>query len=96
MLGEKIGDSVGYRVRFDTRISANTSVVASAVKRAMRLHEGNILAFLPGQAEILKCHELLDDTIQDAEILPLYGMLPPEKQQQVLSPNNDVDCFGLG
>ncbi|MDE7419959.1 MAG: ATP-dependent helicase HrpB [Muribaculaceae bacterium] len=63
------------------------SAVASTVKRAIRQHEGNILAFLPGQAEILKCRELLDDTSQDAEILTLYGMLPTEKQQQVLSPN---------
>ncbi|MDE5793586.1 MAG: ATP-dependent helicase HrpB [Muribaculaceae bacterium] len=83
--GKKFDVKIIHGEDFDFKDCAST--VASAVKRAMRLHEGNILAFLPGQAEILKCYELLSDTIQDAEILTLYGMLPPEKQQQVLSPN---------
>ena len=34
--------------------------VAAAVMRAHREHEGDILAFLPGQADIQRCEELLD------------------------------------
>lgn len=63
-----------------------SSAVANAVKRAMRLHDGNILAFLPGQAEILKCHDILTEKLENVEILTLYGMLPADKQQQVLAP----------
>ena len=60
--------------------------VASRVRKAIREHDGNILAFLPGQAEILKCRELLAETTDDVEILTLYGMLPQEQQQRVMMP----------
>lgn len=59
-------------------------VVASSVRRALRNHDGNILAFLPGQGEILKCRDLLEETAEDVEILPLYGMMPAELQQSVM------------
>ncbi|MDE6562555.1 MAG: DEAD/DEAH box helicase, partial [Muribaculaceae bacterium] len=61
--------------------------VASKVRKAIREHDGNILAFLPGQAEILKCQELLTKTEDDVEIYTLYGMLPPEQQQRVMMPS---------
>lgn len=62
------------------------SMVACAVKKAFRRHEGSILAFLPGQAEILKCQEMLAATMEDADILTLYGMMTPQQQRQVLIP----------
>ncbi len=61
-------------------------VVARAIVRAHREQKGDILAFLPGQGEIARCAELLGDSLPDTEILPLYGMLSPEKQRRVLSP----------
>jgi len=60
------------------------AAVASAVRRAHREQEGDILAFLPGQAEIMKCAELLEGKIGTTEILLLYGMLTPERQQRAL------------
>lgn len=36
-----------------------TQAIASAIVRAYREHDGNILAFLPGQAEIIRCEEML-------------------------------------
>ncbi|MDE5663307.1 MAG: ATP-dependent helicase HrpB [Muribaculaceae bacterium] len=62
------------------------TVVARAIVRAHREQKGDILAFLPGQGEIARCAALLGDSLPDTEILPLYGMLPPEKQRKVLSP----------
>ncbi|MDE5902733.1 MAG: ATP-dependent helicase HrpB [Muribaculaceae bacterium] len=62
------------------------TVVARAIVRAHREQKGDILAFLPGQGEIARCAALLGDSLPDTEILPLYGMLPPEKQRRVLSP----------
>ncbi|MDE6447093.1 MAG: ATP-dependent helicase HrpB, partial [Muribaculaceae bacterium] len=62
------------------------TVVARAIVRAHREQKGDILAFLPGQGEIDRCAALLGDSLPDTEILPLYGMLPPEKQRKVLSP----------
>lgn len=69
---------------FDPRDCA--AEVARVVRRAHRGHEGDILAFLPGQGEIARCAELLDGTLGPTELLPLYGMLSPEQQRRVLSP----------
>lgn len=69
---------------YDMRDSATE--VARAIRRAWMEREGNILAFLPGQAEIMKSRELLQDILIDAEILTLYGMMPPEEQRRALTP----------
>lgn len=61
------------------------AVVARAVVRAHREQEGDILVFLPGQAEIVRCAELLGDTLGTTRVLPLYGRLSPELQHQVLA-----------
>lgn len=68
---------------FDSRDCA--SAVALAVRKAHREQEGDILAFLPGQSEIEKCAELLGAALSTTRILPLYGMLPPERQRCVLT-----------
>ena len=68
--------------------------VAHRVRLALREHEGDILAFLPGEAEIRSCAELLegipgragndkegggiDGDGDGIDIYPLYGLLPPE------------------
>lgn len=62
------------------------SIVSRCVKEAYRTHDGNILAFLPGQAQILKCCDLLSEALDSAEILPLYGSMPPEQQHRVMIP----------
>lgn len=62
------------------------SVVASNVRKALRHHEGNILAFLPGQAEIMKCRDILAETTENADVLTLYGMMSQEEQRRVLLP----------
>ena len=63
--------------------------VAAIVMQAHRDHEGDILAFLPGQADILRCEELLANSLADTptQIFPLYGNLPPEKQRQAIAPS---------
>ena len=62
--------------------------VARAVCRAHREQEGNILVFLPGQGEIMRCLEALTGQLGDTEILPLYGSLPPEKQRRAIIPDS--------
>lgn len=62
-------------------------VVARAIWKALRNHEGNILAFLPGQAEILKCKELLSNCTDDVDLHTLYGMMSQEEQRRVLLPS---------
>ncbi len=56
-MGKSFDVKITHGEDFDFKDCA--SEVARAVKKAFRQHDGNILAFLPGQAEILKCQELL-------------------------------------
>ncbi len=63
-----------YGEDFDYRDCA--VAVARAVRRALREQEGNILAFLPGQAEIMRWLDLLELDQADVEILTLYGLMP--------------------
>lgn len=84
-------DGKMYDVRIingeDIDASQCAAAVASAVRRAYRTHDGNILAFLPGQGEIASCMTMLSGTLPDAMILPLHGMLPPEEQYKAVEYN---------
>lgn len=84
-------DGKMYDVRIingeDIDASQCAAAVASAVRRAYRMHDGNILAFLPGQGEIASCMTMLSGSIPDAVILPLHGMLPPEEQYKAVEYN---------
>lgn len=61
--------------------------VARAVCKAHRSHEGDILAFLPGQAEILKCKDFLEADLSSSKIIPLYGNLSPQEQRMAILPS---------
>jgi ATP-dependent helicase HrpB len=56
--------------------------VARAVRTALAKHQGDILAFLPGMAEIRRAQSALDDC--GAVVLPLHGDLPPAEQDRAL------------
>lgn len=56
------------------------------ILKALREHPGDVLAFLPGQAEIRKCHELLKRQ-REVMICPLYGQLSYAEQQAALVPD---------
>ena len=60
-------------------------VAASAVRRALQEQEGDILVFLPGQAEIMRCAELLQGV--GATVLPLYGNLSSQEQRRAIMPS---------
>ncbi len=62
-------------------------VAASAVRRALKEHDGDILVFLPGQADIMKCAELLKGI--PSAVLPLYGNLPPAEQRRAILPSRE-------
>ena len=68
---------------------ANTCVAdtATTIRRALREQSGDILAFLPGQGEIMKCRDLLANLPSDIHICTLYGMLPFEEQRRTLAPS---------
>ncbi|WP_448549061.1 ATP-dependent helicase HrpB [Thalassotalea fusca] len=53
--------------------------------------DGDVLVFLPGQADIKRCLQLADESLQgQAEYLPLYGGLTLAQQERVLHRNTDM------
>lgn len=65
---------------------------AATVSKAMRQHDGDVLAFLPGEAEIHKCEEILRNSFRDdpeIRIHPLYGMLPLQQQTEAIMPDRN-------
>lgn len=73
----------------DTDVDGNDlpQAVCAAIVRAHRSHEGDILAFLPGQGEIERCRELLGTSLSPTAVLPLYGNLSPEQQRRAIAPS---------
>ncbi len=66
--------------------------VAGAVRRALAdSPEGDVLCFLPGEAEIRRCEEELreDASRLGVEVLPLYGAMPKEAQDYVVARSAD-------
>ena len=62
--------------------------MVEAIARALARDTGSILAFLPGQGEILRVAERLSERIKDSSVViaPLYGALGPEAQDRAIEP----------
>ena len=63
--------------------------VTDAVLRALAQEAGSVLAFLPGQGEIVRTAERLRERIKDPDIdiCPLYGALDMVAQDRAISPS---------
>lgn len=61
--------------------------VARIVLKALREQEGDVLAFLPGEAEIRRCAALLAGSDIGANVYPLYGMMPSSEQRRAIAPS---------
>jgi ATP-dependent helicase HrpB len=62
-------------------------LVAQTVRLAHRDYEGDILAFLPGEADIRRCAEHLGSSLGATKVFPLYGMLSGEEQRRAIAPS---------
>ncbi len=63
--------------------------VASAVVQAWGEEEGDILAFLPGVAQIERCGDLLAERLPGALVLPLHGQVEPAGQRAAIRRDPD-------
>ena len=61
-----------------------TDEVARLIIRAQREQDGDILVFLPGEAEIRRVAEALPN---DSTIMPLYSRLSPSEQRAAIAPS---------
>jgi ATP-dependent helicase HrpB len=61
--------------------------VADIARAALARHEGDVLAFLPGAAEIHRAQEQLASSLPgDVDVVPLYGELAAAAQDAALRP----------
>ena len=64
-----------------------SELVAHYIREAHKTEAGDILAFLPGEAEIRRCEELLGTALGATHICPLYGMLSNAEQKAAIAPS---------
>ena len=77
---------VQYREDLENRAPADRA--AAAVAEMLAMSGGDILVFLPGVGEIRQTARRLETLAADQNlaVMPLYGDLPAEKQDDVLAP----------
>ncbi|RKN35687.1 ATP-dependent helicase HrpB [Micromonospora musae] len=62
--------------------------VAATIRRALREHDGDVLAFLPGAGEIASVAGRLADLRDTVDLLPLHGRQPAGEQDAALRPRS--------
>lgn len=62
-------------------------LAARVCLEAVEKNEGDVLVFLPGEFEIKKCADILNQHLTNIIIHPLYGQLPPREQMLAILPN---------
>lgn len=67
-------------------VAAIADQVRPALRRVLAEEDGSVLVFLPGQAEIRRLAEQLDDLPADVDLLPLYGDLDGAGQEAAVAP----------
>ncbi len=80
-------DTTGYKNSYGYEDCAVAT--AAIIAKAHQAHDGDILAFLPGQGEIQRCLEILGDSLDPTTVYPLYGNLSPEMQRKAIAPSKE-------
>ncbi len=80
--GKMFPVTVSYAARDLAQPRDLPDALARAVRAALAEHAGDILAFLPGMAEIRRAQAALEGC--GALVLPLHGELPPAEQDRAL------------
>ena len=86
---ESAGRSFPVEIRHAER-AAGVGVedaVAAAIREALAAEAGSVLAFLPGQREIVRTAERLEGRVaENVDIVPLYGQLDARAQDAAIRP----------
>ena len=64
-----------------------SQLTARTILQAHRDHEGDILAFLPGEGEIRRVEEMLAGSLGGTKVYPLYGLLSNDEQARAIAPS---------
>ena len=68
-----------------------SQLTARTILQAHRDHEGDILAFLPGEGEIRRVEEMLAGSLGGTKVYPLYGLLSNDEQARAIAPSAPCD-----
>lgn len=68
-----------------------SQLTARTILQAHRDHEGDILAFLPGEGEIRRVEEMLAGSLEGTKVYPLYGLLSNDEQARAIVPSAPGD-----
>lgn len=88
-----VAESLGKQYPVEIIYSGEQDIImlpemtARTVSKAVTEKEGDVLVFLPGEAEIRKCEEILKQSLKGFGIHPLYGQLPPNQQYAAIMPD---------
>ncbi len=74
--------------KHDADLHLLPELTSELICEAIKKQDGDVLVFLPGEAEIKKCEELLSNRLKDYSIHPLYGLLPTNEQYLAIVPND--------
>jgi len=85
---ESQGKSFPLAIRYDGREPGARiePQMASAVRRALAEHDGSLLAFLPGVAEIERTADAIGDLPPNIVLHRLHGQIDPAAQRAALAP----------
>ncbi|SMG12163.1 ATP-dependent helicase HrpB [Marivirga sericea] len=83
--GRQYPVDIEYVGNLDQRLLAE--LTTEQIKKALHSDQGDILAFLPGQGEILAVQDILRKSRVNAQIYPLYGQLAWHKQWAAIQPH---------
>ena len=86
-LGKQYPVNVLYRE--DAQEQFLPELTARTVVQSVAEFPGDALVFLPGEAEIRKCEELLIPALNQFAIHALYGQLSPQEQMRAIMPNRE-------
>ncbi|HYQ58901.1 MAG TPA: ATP-dependent helicase HrpB [Draconibacterium sp.] len=64
-------------------------LTSRVITKVVEKHDGDILVFLPGEAEIKNTETILRSRHNGIAIHPLYGQLPPQKQFAAIMPSRE-------
>lgn len=68
-----------------------SQLTARTILQAHRDHEGDILAFLPGEGEIRRVEEMIAGSLEGTRVYPLYGLLSNDEQARAIAPSAPGD-----
>jgi ATP-dependent helicase HrpB len=86
---ESMGRTFPIDIRYDERPGSDRieDRVSRAIIEAHKTEDGSILAFLPGQSEILRTAERLTGKFApDTDVIPLFGNLSQKEQDAAIKP----------